>query len=150
MTTGEPARKGPETQRTGAEISLRGALGLVEEFHERFGLYVADRPTVVVPAEVLATRLRLFEEELDEYRAAAQAGDLIGVADALADLLYVLFGTFVTHGLSDAAGELLTEVHRSNMSKLDAGGRPVVRDGKVQKSELFSEPDLGPIIARHG
>jgi predicted HAD superfamily Cof-like phosphohydrolase len=121
----------------------------VQQFHEVFGLHVAAAPTAELPQGVLALRLRLLEEELDEYREAATAGDLVGIADALTDLAYVLFGTYVSHGLQNVADELFAEVQRSNMSKLDGQGRPVVRaDGKVLKSEMFSEPELGPILAR--
>jgi predicted HAD superfamily Cof-like phosphohydrolase len=125
---------------------VRESLEKVEDFHRTFGLFLAERPTATVPPEVLATRLRLFVEELEEYREAAEAGDLTAIADALTDMLYVLFGTFVTHGLHHVAGDLFAEVHRSNMSKLDADGRPIMADGKVQKSELFSEPDLARIL----
>ena len=126
---------------------MQDALNKLREFHETFGVYIQYKPTTDVPQEIIALRVRLLQEELDEYREAAEAGDLVGVADALTDLLYVLLGTYVTHGLQDAAGELFAEVHRSNMSKLDQNGRPVYReDGKVIKSELFSEPDLGPIL----
>ena len=66
-------------------------------------------------------------------------------------MLYVLLGTFITHGLQDIAEELFAEVHRSNMSKLDEQGKPIFRqDGKVLKSDQFSDPDLRSIIAKIG
>jgi predicted HAD superfamily Cof-like phosphohydrolase len=69
------------------------------------------------------------------------------VADALTDLAYVVFGTYVAHGLQDVAEALFDEVHRSNMSKLDENGRPIYRpDGKVLKSNRFREPDLAAIL----
>ncbi len=90
-------------------------------------------------------------EELEEYRAAVRDNDIVEIADALTDMLYVLLGTFIAHGLQDIAEELFDEVHRSNMSKLDEHGKPIFRnDGKVLKSKRFSEPDLRPIIARVG
>ena len=80
---------------------------------------------------------------------ALAAGDIVAVADALTDLAYVLFGTYVTHGLQEVADALFDEVQRSNMSKLDENGRPIYReDGKALKSAQFSEPDLGAILAR--
>ena len=91
-----------------------------------------------------------MEEELAEYKAAAEAGDLVAIADALTDLAYVLFGTYISHGLQDAAEALFAEVHRSNMSKLDENGQPIYReDGKVLKSERFTEPELAAILARY-
>jgi len=127
---------------------LRDAIRKVQQFHEAFELTVNDAPTGVIPAELRALRIRLLEEELEEYREASASGDVVAVADALTDLAYVLFGTFVTHGLQDSADALFDEVHRSNMSKLDQDGRPIYReDGKVLKSARFSEPDLGAILA---
>jgi len=127
---------------------LRDAIRKVQQFHEAFELTVNDAPTGDIPAELRALRIRLLEEELEEYREASASGDVVAVADALTDLAYVLFGTFVTHGLQDSADALFDEVHRSNMSKLDQDGRPIYReDGKVLKSSRFSEPDLGAILA---
>ncbi len=125
---------------------MRDALCKVEEFHSVFGLPVADRPTAEVPASLVAVRVKLFQEELAEYQAAAEGHDVVAVADALTDMLYVLLGTYITHGMQEAAAALFDEVHRSNMTKLDAAGQPVVRDGKVRKSSLFSEPELAAII----
>jgi predicted HAD superfamily Cof-like phosphohydrolase len=103
-----------------------------------------------LPPGVLELRLKLLQEELDEYRQAAEAGNLVAIADALTDILYVLFGTYVSHGLQDLATELFVEVQRSNMSKLNAEGQPIVRaDGKILKSSQFSEPDLATIIVRN-
>ena len=77
-------------------------------------------------------RVSLIQEELNEYRHAAEAHDLVAVADALSDLMYVVLGTYVSHGLQDVAEALFAEVHRSNMSKLDATGQVIYRaDGKV-------------------
>ena len=92
-------------------------------------------------------RIRLLQEELDEYQEAVEKKDLIEIADALTDLLYVLLGTFVSHGLQDYAEDLFAEVHRSNMSKLDENGAPIFRqDGKVLKSKRFSPPNLNRIL----
>jgi predicted HAD superfamily Cof-like phosphohydrolase len=127
---------------------LRNAIHKVRQFHEAFGLTVADMPTGAIPAELRALRIKLLEEELEEYRDASASGDIVAVADALTDLAYVLFGTYVSHGLEEPAEALFDEVHRSNMSKLDESGRPIYRaDGKVLKSARFSEPDLAKVLA---
>jgi predicted HAD superfamily Cof-like phosphohydrolase len=117
------------------------------EFHRAFGAYREEQPTAAIPLQVIELRLRLLHEELDEYERAAREGDLVAVADALTDLLYVLLGTYVAHGLQEYTSALFDEVHRSNMSKLDAQGRPVTReDGKVMKSSLFRPPDLQAVL----
>jgi predicted HAD superfamily Cof-like phosphohydrolase len=91
----------------------------------------------------------LIQEELNEYRHAAEAHDLVEVADALSDLMYVVLGTYVSHGLQDLAEALFAEVHRSNMSKLDENGQVIYRaDGKVLKSARWSPPNLEAVLAR--
>lgn len=128
---------------------MQDAIRKVQQFHEAFGVPVAPRPTADLPPEVRALRARLLAEELAEYEAAAAAGDIVAVADALTDLAYVLFGTYLAHGLQEVADALFDEVHRSNMSKLDENGQAIYRaDGKVLKSSRFSEPDLKTILAR--
>ena len=117
-------------------------------FHRVFGAHVEDAPTVDLPDEVIALRVSLIQEELNEYREAAEAHDLVAVADALSDLMYVVLGTYVSHGLQNAAEALFAEVHRSNMSKLDASGNVIYRvDGKVLKSDRWRPPDLRAILA---
>ncbi|MEA3335404.1 MAG: nucleoside triphosphate pyrophosphohydrolase family protein [Chloroflexota bacterium] len=126
---------------------MQDQLRKLEQFHETFQCYINYEPAATLPEDVQAVRVRLFEEELGEYRSAIGSGDIVEVADALTDMLYVLLGTFVAHGLQDLAGALFDEVHRSNMSKLDAAGQPVFRDdGKVLKSDLFEAPDLASIL----
>lgn len=126
---------------------MRDQLEKLVEFHRVFGAHVETRPTADLPPEVVALRVRLIEEELREYEAAARGRDLVAVADALSDLLYVVLGTYVSHGLQDVAEALFDEVHRSNMSKLDRNGEPIHRaDGKVLKSENWRPPDLAPLL----
>ena len=129
---------------------MRRQIAQVQEFHETFGVHVGNKPTAGIPAELAAMRATLMQEELNEYKAACENGDIVEIADALTDLLYVVFGTVVTHGLQDVAEDLFDEVHRSNMSKLDENGEPIYRnDGKVLKSDLFSQPDLTSILSGH-
>lgn len=129
---------------------MKDAILKVQQFHEAFGVPVASQPTGAVSNDLRELRIKLMEEELAEYKAASAAGDLVAIADALTDLAYVLFGTYVSHGLQEAADALFDEVHRSNMSKLDEHGRPIYRaDGKVLKSSRFSPPDLGAVLDRY-
>ena len=89
----------------------------------------------------------LLVEETGEFADASAKSDIVGIADALADIVYVAYGAAVTYGIDlDAA---LREVHRSNMSKLDEQGRPVYReDGKVLKSARYTPPDIRGILSR--
>ena len=122
-------------------------LRMLEEFHRVFGAHLEPSPTADLDAETIALRVSLIQEELDEYREAAEAHDLVGIADALSDLMYVVLGTYVSHGLQDVAEALFAEVHASNMSKLDADGSVLYRnDGKVLKSNLWRPPDLKGIL----
>jgi predicted HAD superfamily Cof-like phosphohydrolase len=124
-------------------------LMMLREFHSTFRAHLEDEPTADLTDETIALRVSLIQEELDEYRKAAEARDLVGVADALSDLMYVVLGTYVSHGLHLHAEALFAEVHRSNMSKLDEDGEPIFReDGKVLKSDNFDHPDLEAILAK--
>ncbi len=124
-------------------------LRMLEEFHTVFGVHLEQAPTVDLDDATIALRVSLIQEELDEYREAAEAHNLVAVADALTDLMYVVLGTYVTHGLQDLAEALFNEVHSSNMSKLDANGQVLYRsDGKVLKSNLWRPPDLKVILDR--
>jgi predicted HAD superfamily Cof-like phosphohydrolase len=86
-----------------------------------------------------------LEEEVGEFVAASEKGDLVGIADALADIVYVVYGTALTYGIDLDA--VLREVHRSNMSKLGSDGKPLIRDdGKVIKSEKYAPPDIASVL----
>jgi predicted HAD superfamily Cof-like phosphohydrolase len=90
----------------------------------------------------------LVAEEIDELMVASEKGDLVAIADALADIAYVVYGTALTYGID--LDSVLREVHRSNMSKLGADGKPLIRqDGKVLKSDRYRPPDIGPIVGMH-
>ena len=78
---------------------------------------------------------------------AAKNGDLVEIADALGDQLYILCGTILRHGLQDKITKVFEEIQRSNMSKLDEFGMPIYReDGKVLKSNLYFKPDIKKIL----
>lgn len=126
---------------------MRDQLRMLEEFHRVFDAHLEPSPTVALTDEIIALRVSLIHEELNEYREAAAARDLVGVADALSDLMYVVLGTYVTHGLQDLAEALFAEVHSSNMSKLDENGQVRHRDdGKVLKPARWRPPDLKGIL----
>ena len=124
----------------------RDTLSLVREWHEKFEVPVADRPGI--PPDRAEMRLAILEEEVGELRAAVEAGDLVEVLDALCDIQYVLDGTFLEFGMHGLKAPGMAEVHASNMSKLGADGRPVLReDGKVLKGPAFFRPDLAAVLA---
>ena len=119
---------------------------LVLDFHRAFGLPRNSEPTLDVRADIAALRLRLLAEEVQELYDAVDDSDLVAIADALADITYVVFGTAVTYGVDLDA--VVREVHRANMSKLDEQGRPLLRhDGKVLKSARYTPPDVSTVLA---
>lgn len=119
----------------------------VAEFHAAFKLPVRDVPGSEVDRKLAELRVALLEEEVGEFVAASEKGDLVGIADALADIVYVVYGTALTYGVDLDA--VLSEVHRSNMSKLDSNGRPLLRDdGKVLKSDRYFPPDVEAVLGR--
>lgn len=117
---------------------------LVGDFMQSFAQQVNHQPELVDKA-VSDLRVDLIAEELEELQAAIEDDDIIEIADALTDLLYVVYGAGHTYGID--LDECFKEVHRSNMSKLGSDGKPIYReDGKVLKGPGFSEPDLGSVI----
>jgi len=117
---------------------------LVEDFMLAFGQRVATTPQLVDRA-VAELRISLIEEELDELREAVADNDLVGIADALTDILYVTYGAGLAYGID--LDECFLEVHESNMSKLGEDGKPIYReDGKVLKGQNYFEPDLGAVL----
>ena len=88
-----------------------------------------------------------MDEENKEYFEAAKNNDLIEVADALGDMLYILCGTIIEHGMQNKIEEIFDEIQRSNMSKLDEDGNPIYReDGKVMKGPNYFKPNIANIL----
>ncbi|MAQ31920.1 MAG: hypothetical protein CMD26_04245 [Flavobacteriales bacterium] len=115
----------------------------VREFHNAFGIKNLDKPTSNLSNEVFLLRHRLMHEENEEYLEACKNGDLIEIADALGDMMYILCGTILAHGLQDKIEDIFEEIQKSNMSKLGADGKPIYReDGKVMKGPNYFKPDI--------
>ena len=112
----------------------------VKLFMETFGQEVKDKPAFP-DLDTQALRYDLIKEELEELYEAMGQKDLVEVADALTDILYVTYGAGLAYGIDlDACFD---EVQRSNMSKLGADGKPIYReDGKILKGPNYFEPDL--------
>jgi predicted HAD superfamily Cof-like phosphohydrolase len=128
-------------------MTLKETIDAVEKFHEAFGIANNYKPTTSLDHSEIELRFNLMKEENEEYLEAARRGDIVEIADALGDQLYILCGTILKHGLQEKIAEVFQEIQRSNMSKLDKDGNPIYReDGKVLKSELYFKPDLKSIL----
>ena len=128
-------------------MEFKEIIGAVAQFHDAFGIQNNYAPTSGLNAAEVQLRFDLMKEENEEYLEAAKNGDLVESADALGDQLYILCGTILRHGLQDKITEVFEEIQRSNMSKLDANGKPIYReDGKVLKSELYFKPNIAKIL----
>lgn len=119
----------------------------VERFHDAFGIKNEYAPKAEIAEKIIELRYSLMKEENEEYLEAARDGDLVEIADALGDLMYILCGTILSHGLQHIIEDVFEEIQRSNMSKLDADGKPIYReDGKVLKSDLYFKPDIKGVL----
>jgi predicted HAD superfamily Cof-like phosphohydrolase len=117
----------------------------VMAFHTAFDLPRQGMPSMKVDEEIANLRVSLLVEEVGEFVTATRSGDLVGIADALADVVYVAYGAAVTYGID--LDSVVAEVHRANMSKLDAAGLPVLRaDGKVLKSDRYRPPNVSGVL----
>lgn len=122
-------------------------LDMVEEFHTTYDLPVHAAPDLTCE-QTKQLRINLLQEELDELKEALANNDTLETLDALIDLQYVLDGAFLSFGLQSVKQAAFEEVHRSNMSKLGADGKPIRRpeDGKVMKGPDYFRPDLAQFI----
>jgi predicted HAD superfamily Cof-like phosphohydrolase len=119
---------------------ITNAIEAVKEFNSESQEANLDEPTVDL-------RYRLMQEENNEYLEAAKNKDLVEIADALGDKLYILCGTILAHGLQDKIVEVFDEIQRSNMSKLSTDGSPVIRDdGKILKGPNYFKPNIKEIL----
>ena len=126
---------------------MKNQLEMVQEFHEIYKIGFSNTP--IADLGIIKNRLRfdLMKEENEEYLEAVEKNDLIEIADALGDMLYILCGTILEHGLQDKIEAVFEEIHRSNLSKLDANGNPIYReDGKVIKGPNYFTPNIAAIL----
>lgn len=128
---------------------MKEKLDAVQAFHEAFGLGVRHTPEANLGRDKNLLRYELMREENEEYLEAAENGDLVEVADALGDMLYILCGTMLEHGMQSKIDEVFEEIQRSNMSKLGADGKPIYReDGKVLKGPNYFKPNIAGILEK--
>jgi predicted HAD superfamily Cof-like phosphohydrolase len=125
---------------------MRDYIQMVGDFHTVFDQKDGNKPRLISSNEG-KLRYSLLAEENNEYLEAVEKNDLIGIADALGDQLYIIYGTILKHGLQHKIEEVFREIHRSNMSKLGADGKPIYReDGKILKGPSYFRPNIKDII----
>ena len=130
-------------------MKIQDTIKAVEIFHDAIGIPNNYSPTGQLSDNDIELRHRLMAEENEEYLEAAKNGDIVEIADALGDQLYILCGTILKHGLQGKIEEVFQEIQRSNMSKLDENGKAIYReDGKIMKSELYFRPDIKAILEK--
>lgn len=126
---------------------MQDKLLLVKEFHNTFLLKISEDPIAKIDDNQSQLRFDLMQEENQEYLNATKSGNLIEVADALGDMLYILCGTILDHGLQYKIDAIFDEIHRSNMSKLGENNQPIYReDGKVIKGPQYFKPNIAKIL----
>lgn len=126
---------------------MKDKINAVHEFHVAFKLGIKNKPTADIGEDRKLLRYKLMREENEEYLEAANKNDLVEVADALGDMLYILCGTIIEHGMQEKIDEVFNEIQRSNMSKLGENGKPIFReDGKVLKGPNYFKPNIESIF----
>jgi len=126
---------------------MQDKINAVKEFHCAFGLGYSETMKANLGESKNLLRFNLMDEENREYYEAAQENDMAEVADALGDMLYILCGTIIEHGMQHKIEEVFNEIQRSNMSKLGADGKPIYRkDGKVLKGPNYFKPNIQEIL----
>ena len=128
---------------------ITNELNSVAEFNNAFRIAMTDKPTIDLPSDIIKLRFNLMKEENEEYLEAAENNDMIEVADALGDMLYILCGTILSHGMQHKIQEVFEEIQSSNMSKLGEDGQPIYReDGKVLKGPNYFKPKIKDILEK--
>lgn len=131
------------------KLSVEETIDAVRIFHDAFGISNAQKVTAELSEQDYTLRYNLLKEENEEYLEACKQNDIVEIADALGDQLYILCGTILKHGLQYKIEEVFKEIQRSNMSKLGADGKPIYReDGKVMKGENYFKPNIKGILEK--
>ena len=126
---------------------MQKQLKAVKLFHETYGLGVSEEMKADLGNLKNELRFNLMKEENEEYLEAVQNNDIVEIADALGDMLYILCGTILEHGLQHKIEAVFDEIQRSNMSKLGEDGKPIYReDGKVMKGPNYFKPNFEAIL----
>ena len=114
-------------------------------FMKTFGQDIKIKPSLS-SEKINTLRINLIKEELDELKKAIEEKDILEIADALTDILYVTYGAGHAFGID--LDKCFLEVQKSNMSKLGEDGKPIYNDkGKVMKGPNYFKPDLNKFVA---
>lgn len=135
---------------------MRKQLEQVEEFNTLFRAGVKNKPTIL-PLKDCDLRYNLLKEENEEYLKACKDSDLVEIADALGDQLYIVLGTIVNHGMQNIIEDVFEAIHLNNLSKLGEDGNPIINGengildetrpiGKVLKPKSYKPVDLTEIV----
>jgi predicted HAD superfamily Cof-like phosphohydrolase len=128
------------------KYAFKAILDPVRKFNEAFDIETLEEPKALTQDKI-KLNARLMAEENTEYREAGMKKDLVEIADALGDQMYILAGNILKHGLQDKIADIYMEIQRSNMAKLDASGKPIKReDGKVIKPDTWTPPNIKKIL----
>ena len=128
---------------------MQKQIAAVTQFHTAFRIGHSHEPTANLGESKHTLRYNLMKEENEEYLEAVQNNDLVEIADALGDMMYILCGTIIEHGLQHKIEAVFDEIQRSNMSKLGEDGKPIYReDGKVLKGPNYFKPDFSKILEK--
>ena len=126
---------------------MKDKIEAVKEFHEAFNIGYRNSLKADLGLAKNTLRFDLMKEENEEYLEAAKNNDIVEVADALGDMLYILCGTIIEHGMQHKIEAVFEEIQRSNMSKLGDDGKPIFReDGKVLKGPNYFKPNIKQIL----
>ena len=126
---------------------MKNKIKAVTDFHTAFKIGHRETPKADLGEAKNTLRFNLMKEENEEYLEAANNNDIVEVADALGDMLYILCGTIIELGMQHKIEEVFSEIQRSNMSKLGKNGEPIYReDGKVLKGPAYFKPDIAKIL----
>ena len=126
---------------------MKNKLNAVKQFHTAYKLGYSEKLNPDLGDQKILLRYNLMKEENEEYLEAAKNKDIVEIADALGDMLYILCGTIIEHGLQDKIEAVFDEIQKSNMSKLGNDGKPIYReDGKVMKGPNYFKPNFDKIL----
>jgi predicted HAD superfamily Cof-like phosphohydrolase len=126
---------------------MQKQINAVKEFHTAFSIGHSDAPIGSLGESKNILRYNLMKEENEEYLEAVQNNDIVEIADALGDMMYILCGTIIEHGLQHKIEAIFDEIQRSNMSKLGEDGKPIYReDGKVMKGPNYFKPNFSKLL----
>ena len=129
---------------------MEDKINKVKKFHEVFLIGNEEQLKTDIDESTFLLRHRLMQEENEEYLEACRNKDVVEIADALGDMLYIWCGTVLKHGMQNVISDIFDEIQKSNMSKLDESGQPIFReDGKVLKGANYFKPNIKKILEKH-